>query len=70
MHVLSLPVQPARTLAKGTRVAAEKAKEEAEMRRLFLRFPALLFLLLFFVLKAPVSFVVGCLGMLQTLPSV
>lgn len=40
------------------------------MRRLFLRFPALLFLLLFFVLKAPVSFVVGCLGMLQTLPSV
>lgn len=46
MHVLSLPIKPVWTFAKGTRMADENAKEEAE--KALSVFPALFFFSSFF----------------------
>lgn len=49
MHVLSVPIKPVWTFAKGTRMADENTKER-RLRKLFLCFPALFFFLSFFSL--------------------
>ena len=46
MHVLSLPIKPVWTFAKGTQMADENAKEEAE--KALSVFPSFVLFLFFF----------------------
>lgn len=53
MHALSLPIKPVWIVAKGTRMADENAKEEAEKALSVSQLCSFFFWWAFFVLKAP-----------------